>query len=407
MMSLRPTIDPSAPPTLGVSFESTPPKRRALMAGGMSGGHVFPALAVAEELALRGWWVGFVGTATGIEARLAQERGVPFFAISALPLVGRGIAARLRALAVLLSSSLSARGLVRRLGAAVVLGTGSFVSAPTVLGARLAGRPVLLVEPNAAVGFANRWLSRVSQGAAIAFESAARQLKCPTWRTGVPVRRAFFEQQASRNELAIPTLLVLGGSQGSAVLNRSVPRALAELPEQPVRVVHQTGRERVAEAEQAYRDAFGGPLEELSSRGVDLELVPFVDDPALAMAESDLILSRAGAITVAEICAVGRASILVPLTLAGGHQRDNALALVESGAALIVDEANLEAASLDGRGDRAEVAEDGLSSALGRLLGSHARRSEMALAAHRLSRADAAPQIADRLESLVAGRSGS
>src|SRR5689334_15990332 len=132
----------------------------ALLAGGGSGGHVFPALAVAEELAARGVRVSFAGSATGMEARLVAERGIPFHPIEAKPLLGRGLGGKVLALGTVARSGFAAAGLIRRLGADVVLGTGGYVSAPAVLGARLAGRPALLLEPNAHAGVANRGLSR-------------------------------------------------------------------------------------------------------------------------------------------------------------------------------------------------------------------------------------------------------
>ena len=162
-----------------------------LFAGGGTGGHVFPALAVAEELVGRGWGVRFAGAAGGIEARLVAGRGWPFDALAARPLVGRGPLARLGALATLGRSAVGAARLIRRSGVGVVVGTGGYVSAPAVVGARLAGRPSLLVEPNAHAGVANRWLSRWAAGAAVAAPSAAAGLRCPSWVTGVPVRREF------------------------------------------------------------------------------------------------------------------------------------------------------------------------------------------------------------------------
>ena len=139
-------------------------ERHALLAGGGTGGHVFPALAVAEELLARGWRVSFAGTASGLEARLVPERGIPFYVLPARPLLGRGPLARVQALATLARSAVSAARLIRRLGVTVVLGTGGYASAPAVVGGRLTGRPVLLLEPNARAGVANRWLSRCAAG---------------------------------------------------------------------------------------------------------------------------------------------------------------------------------------------------------------------------------------------------
>src|SRR5688500_11905608 len=168
------------------------PLRHILFAGGGTGGHVFPALAVAAELERRGCAVSFLGTAHGLEARLVPQRGYPFAALAAKPVVGRGPLARAAALWTLGRSAAAARGVVLRAGAQAVAGTGGYASAPGVLGARWARRPALLIEVNAHAGAANRWLSRFAAGAAVALEETAAELRCPTWVTGVPVRPEFF-----------------------------------------------------------------------------------------------------------------------------------------------------------------------------------------------------------------------
>ncbi|HEX4497485.1 MAG TPA: glycosyltransferase, partial [Thermoanaerobaculia bacterium] len=152
-----------------------------LLAGGGTGGHVFPALAVGDELRARGWRVSFVGVAGGMEERLAGERGVAFHGLPAKPLVGRGPLSKIGALATLVSSAASARSLIREIDPRVVLGTGGYVSAPAVLGARLARRPVLLLEPNGHAGVANRWLSRFATAAAVGYQETVTDLKCRCW----------------------------------------------------------------------------------------------------------------------------------------------------------------------------------------------------------------------------------
>ncbi|HEX2163576.1 MAG TPA: glycosyltransferase, partial [Thermoanaerobaculia bacterium] len=220
--------------------------RRVLLAGGGSGGHVFPALAVGAELAARGWRVDFGGAAAGMEARLVGERGLPFHPLPARPLVGRGVVDRARALWTLAGSTLAARGLVRRLGVAVVVGTGGYVSAPAVLGAALAGVPAVLVEPNATPGVANRWLSRWAAEAALAFPEAADGFACPSTVTGVPVRGELAALPPAPIGGAVH-LLVTGGSQGAEQLNRLLPAALGRLAAEgaagrpPLAVLHQAG----------------------------------------------------------------------------------------------------------------------------------------------------------------------
>jgi len=372
-----------------------------LLTGGGSGGHVFPALAVGEELASRGCAVSFAGSGSGMEARLVPERGVAFHPLRSRALVGRGLVGKVAALLTLGVSALGGARLVRRLGARVVFGTGGYASAPAVLGARLVRRRVLLLEPNARAGVANRQLSRFAAGAAVAFPQVADDLSCPIRATGVPVRRAFFEDAAPVPATGL-RLLLLGGSQGARSLNRALPLALggsdgllARLPE--LTVVHQTGASQLEPTREAYRRA---GLEECLVGDDDGEaprvrLAPFIDDVAGEMARSHLVISRAGAITVAEIAAAGRPSVLVPISLALGHQEDNARALEAAGAARAVFEPT----------GSSEVADRALATVLGDtlalLLGDRAELSRMAEAARALGRPGAAAKIADWLLELA------
>jgi UDP-N-acetylglucosamine--N-acetylmuramyl-(pentapeptide) pyrophosphoryl-undecaprenol N-acetylglucosamine transferase len=385
-------------------------ERHALLAGGGTGGHVFPALAVAEELLARGWRVSYAGSPSGIEARLVPERGIAFHGLAARPLLGRGLLQRALALATLARSAVSAAALIRRVGATVVLGTGGYVSAPAVVGGRLAGRPVLLLEPNARAGTANRLLSRCATEAAVGYAETARGLRCPATVTGVPVRAAFFAappmtadaggagagvpgggaagvsatSAGSPGATGAPRLLVLGGSQGARQLNRALPAAaalvLAAMP--GVRIVHQAGARNVDETRAAYAAA-GATAEQVA-------VVPFLDDVAAAMAASHLLVSRAGAITVAEICAAGRAALLAPLAIAAGHQQDNARLLAEAGGAEVLTLADLEPAPLAAR--------------LRTLLGDGERLAAMGRASRALARPDAAARIAGRLAALAGGQ---
>jgi len=383
---------------------ATSPDIHVLLAGGGSGGHVFPALAVGEELTSRGCTVSFAGSPVGMEARLVPARGVPFHPLRSRPVVGRGLGGKLLALATLGLSALAGARLVRRLGARAVLGTGGYASGPAVLGARLARRPVLLLEPNARAGVANRQLSRFAAGAAIAFPGAGGDLACPTRATGVPVRKSFFEVAPALPATGL-RLLVLGGSQGAQSLNRALPRLLggadgllARLPE--VTVLHQTGAAHLDAARAGYREA-GVAVEAAGGRG-RVRLAPFIDDVAGAMAESHLVVSRAGAITVAEIAAAGRPSVLVPITLAGGHQEDNARALEVAGASRAV----FEPAPGSTPEERARALATVLGDTLGLLLGDRQELERMAAAAHALGKPGAAGAIADWLLELT-GAAGS
>jgi len=390
----------------GTAAAAPPPA--VLLAGGGSGGHVFPALAVGDELARRGWGVDFAGAAGGMEARLVGERGLPFHPLPARPLVGRGLFDRAAALWTLARSTFAARSLVRRLGVRVVVGTGGYVSAPAVLGASLAGVPSLLVEPNARAGLANRWLSRWAAEAAVAFDATGSTLRCAATVTGVPVRAAFAALPAVRTPAGTAAdpvrLLVLGGSQGSEQLNRAVPAALGLLTQDlliqgspqggdvappAIAVLHQAGRGKVAAAVDAYEAAglavtAGGAADGGSPT---VRVVDFIADTAAAVGDAQLVISRAGAITSAEICAAGRAALLVPLAVAaGGHQLDNAGALAAAGAAVVAPGEGLTAG--------------GLASTLGELLADLPRLAAMARAAHALARPGAAAAIADRVERL-------
>jgi UDP-N-acetylglucosamine--N-acetylmuramyl-(pentapeptide) pyrophosphoryl-undecaprenol N-acetylglucosamine transferase len=363
------------------------PTPRALLAGGGTGGHVFPALALADELGRRGWSVSLAGRAGGLEERLAGERGLRFHPLPARPLLGRGPLDKARALATLGRSAWAAARLIRELDAQVVVGTGGYVSAPAVLGARLARRPVLLLEPNARPGVANRWLSRLATEAAVGYPAAAGELRCPSVVTGVPVRDEFFAVPA---ELPGGTarLLVLGGSQGARQVNELMAGAAVELLRRipGLSIVHQAGARNVEEAREHYRAA--------GSLTPAVEIVPFLADVAGAMAASHLLVSRAGAITIAEICAAGRPALFIPLAIAEAHQVDNARVLAESGAAELVtpEEARRGAAPL---ADRLEA-----------LLIDRERLSGMARAARALARPDAVRALADRLEARIAHPSG-
>jgi UDP-N-acetylglucosamine--N-acetylmuramyl-(pentapeptide) pyrophosphoryl-undecaprenol N-acetylglucosamine transferase len=230
--------------------------------------------------------------------------------------------------------------MIRDSEADVVLGTGGYVSVPGVLGAALSKRPVVLLEPNAEAGSANRWLSRWASSAAVALPGMEGQLRCPSRVTGVPVRREFFAARDTRPTSGALRLLVLGGSQGARQLNQLVPAALQQLGDRlaGLEVVHQVGEALQEEAESTYRKS--------NSRGHQVRVVPFLDDVAAEMAAADLVISRAGAITVAEICAAGRAALLVPLALAGGHQVANAQRLAASGGAAVLTPETADAASL-------------------------------------------------------------
>ncbi len=316
-----------------------------------------------------------------MERELVEGHGLPYHGLPAKAVVGRGPLQKLTALGTLGTSSWRARQVIRDLEAHVVLGTGGYVSVPGVLGAALNRRPVVLLEPNAEAGSANRWLSRWASSAAVAFAGVEQQLSCPSRVTGVPVRREFFEAADERSATGALRVLVLGGSQGARQLNELVPAALSHIGSDlsGLEVVHQVGEDLLEEAQDIYGRSALGDLE--------VRVVPFLHDVASEMAAADLVISRAGAITVSEICAAGRAALLVPLVLAGGHQLANARRLESSGGALVLTPEMADAQSLAGL--------------LRELLDDRERLSAMGLTLRELAWPGAAESVADLLNEAV------
>lgn len=359
-----------------------------LLAGGGTGGHIFPAMAVAAALVRRGGRATFIGSERGLEAKLVPEiaagipGGVPFHALPARPLLGRGLVDKLRALVTLVGSSFQGRALVKQLDPQAVLGTGGYASAGPVLGGWMRARPIVLFEPNADPGAANRMLSRFADGACVAFAEAGGNLRCRTWLTGVPVRDALFAVDPTLPTGGAPCVLVMGGSQGARQLNELLPHAVALLdPALALRIVHQCGAANVEATRAEYATA---------APGREVEVVPFISDVAAALARAHLVVSRAGAITLAELCAAGRPAVLVPLSIAAGHQRGNADALEQAGAARVLP------------GDAATPPR--LAEMVGELLRDRDRLQEMAAVARRLGRPGAADAIVDRLAEVAVQR---
>ena len=305
------------------------PLLHVLLAGGGTGGHVFPALAVAEELRARGWRVSFTGMAGGIEERLVGERGIPFHPCRRGRSSGAGLRAQARALTTLAGSASRRGRLVREIGADVVLGTGGYVSAPAVIGARLARRPVLLLEPNGKAGVANRWLSRCATAAAVGYRRRSRpQVPVPGHRRAGARRLLRGPGRAAAARAAAPPGARRQPGRAADQRGDAGGGGAARSPGFP-RSASSTRPARGTWTRRG-RPSPGG------RRRPHVEVVPFLDDVAGAMAASHLLVSRAGAITLAEICAAGRASLLVPLAIAQGHQVDNARLIAEAGAAEMI-----------------------------------------------------------------------
>jgi UDP-N-acetylglucosamine--N-acetylmuramyl-(pentapeptide) pyrophosphoryl-undecaprenol N-acetylglucosamine transferase len=304
-----------------------------LIAGGGTGGHVFPMIAVGDavralEASAR---VVYCGTSRGLEAKVIPEHGGELELLRVLPLRGGGVRAFLKGVTRAAGSIPEAREVVRRVRPDVVLSVGGYAAGPVSLAARFSGVPVTVLEPNSVLGLANRLLTPFAARAYLAFPETERFLRpSVVRRSGVPLRRAFSPAPYAPKAGPI-TVLVLGGSQGSVALNATVPKAIAAAARRGVEVavVHQTGRDREAEVRALYAEL-----------GVaSAQVVPFIDDVAEAIAAADVVIERAGASSLAELCAVGRASILIPYPFAADdHQLKNALSLARQGAAVALEQ---------------------------------------------------------------------
>ena len=356
---------------------------RVLIAGGGTGGHVIPALAIARELqSTYGAEVTFVGTSRGIENRLVPQAGFPLRLIEIGQLNRVSIATRIKTLFALPLSVLEASRLLTELKPGVVIGVGGYASGPAMLAAVLRGIPTVVFEPNLVPGMVNRKIARWTRVAAVHFPETGKWFR--NYRvTGVPVRKEFFELPP-RPTNAAPTLLVFGGSQGARAINDVVVKSTAALKAAlpNLRIVHQTGPRQFDEIAAAYKSA-----------ALDVEAAPFIENMAQSFADADLIVCRSGASTVAEIAAAGNAAIFVPLpTAADDHQRKNAESLVAQDAAWIIPESELTPGRLVATVTQAFADRERL-----RRVGDKAR-----MLAHR----DAAKQIAAMATEFVTQRHG-
>lgn len=301
-----------------------------IFAGGGTGGHVFPMVAVADALRRIAPEVEvvFVGTERGMETKAVPARGYRLELMRVLPIRGGGIKGALKGMMRAAAALPEGRALVHQIAPRAVLSIGGYAAGPVSMAARTMGIPLALMEPNAVIGLANRLVAPFVQRAYTAFEGAEKHFRAGSvLRAGVPIREGFDPRPYQRSEGAL-SVLVIGGSQGARTLNQAVPEALARATT-PVRVVHQCGQASVDDVRQRYQSLGGGRV---------AEVVPFIDDMPSAIAGADLVIARSGASAVSEICAVGRPSLLVPYPFAAGdHQRENARTLVRDEAAVMVE----------------------------------------------------------------------
>jgi UDP-N-acetylglucosamine--N-acetylmuramyl-(pentapeptide) pyrophosphoryl-undecaprenol N-acetylglucosamine transferase len=356
---------------------------RVLIAAGGTGGHIYPGIAVAQEIMRRdaNARVSFVGTARGLETRLVPQAGFALSLIDSAGLKNVALMARIRSLAVLPKSFMSAWRLIREFKPDVVVGAGGYVSGPVVLMAALTRRPTLVMESNALPGWTNRVLARFVDRAAVSFEQAVPYFRGKAKVTGNPVRREFFEVPAKRRDAERFSLLVFGGSQGARAINEAMIAALPKLPPS-LRIKHQTGLADYDKVQAAYRAA---------GWEHNVEVARYIDNMVAEFAAADLVVCRAGATTTAELIAAGKAAIMVPFPFAADdHQRKNAEALQSGAAARMILQEELTA--------------DRLAKEISELVQSPDQLNAMEQASRRLAHGDAAAAAVDLIEELAGER---
>ena len=352
---------------------------RAILAGGGTGGHVIPALAIANQLKKSyDCECLFIGTARGIENRLVPGAGFPLQLVRVGALKNVSLMTRAKTAFDLPRALWDASRMLNEFAPDVVIGVGGYASGPAMLAAVVKHIPTLAFEPNVVPGFANRMVAKFVSGAAVHFEETAKYFRHAEV-TGVPVRQAFFEIPSKRG--GTPTVLVFGGSQGAHAINEAMIRCLPVLQKEApgIHIIHQTG-------ERDYNDALAA-YEKLTaaapslSPGFTFEVFKFIEDMPAAFARADLVVCRSGASTVAEIAAAGKPAVFVPFPRAADdHQRVNAEALAKHGAAVVVEESKLEGVWL--------------AETIAALLGDPPRLQQMSEAARALAHPNAARDIA-------------
>lgn len=345
---------------------------RAVLAGGGTGGHVIPAIAIANELRDRyGAEVVFIGTARGIETRLVPQAGYRLELVKVGALNQVSLGTRVKTMFDLPRAVAQCSRFFKEFKPDVVVSVGGYASGPAMIAVGLSGVPSVIFEPNYVPGFANRISARWAKAACVHFQDTCRYLKNCTV-TGVPVRKAFFEIQLRPGD-STPSLLVFGGSQGARAINNAIVAALPILKEKlpQLRIVHQTGPKELELVQQGY-----------ASAGVSADVKPFIDDMPRAFAEADLIVCRSGASTVAEVAAAGKTAIFIPLpTAADDHQTKNAEALAKADAGVLMPQS--------------QMTPEKLASTIVELLTDRARLKAMSENARRMSQADAAGKVAE------------
>jgi UDP-N-acetylglucosamine--N-acetylmuramyl-(pentapeptide) pyrophosphoryl-undecaprenol N-acetylglucosamine transferase len=362
---------------------------RVVIAGGGTGGHLYPGIAVARELLRRrpDATISFAGTARGIEARVVPREGFPLDLLRSGGLKGKSMVDRARGMALLPLGMVDAWRIVAARRPHLVIGVGGFSSGPVVLAAVARGVATMLLEQNAVPGLTNRLLAPFVRASAVTFESTRVFFGSKAFVSGNPVRPEFLDvvrdgmKPDGTGEASDARVLVFGGSQGAHAINVAMAEAAAELAAAPwpLRLTHQTGERDLEMIRDAYRHA-----------GLEADVQPFLYDMGRRIADADLIVCRSGATTLAEITAAGKAAILIPLpTATDDHQRRNAEALASAGAASLMPQAGMTGSSLARR--------------ILDLVADAGARARIAAAARALAKPDAARLIVDRALMLIGG----
>ena len=359
-----------------------------VIAGGGTGGHLYPGIAVARELLRRvpGAVVTFAGTARGIEARVVPREGFALDVLRSSGLKGTSPAALARGLALLPLGGVDAWRIVSRRRPDLVIGVGGYSSGPVVLAAAVRGIPTMLLEQNAVPGLTNRLLSRVVTAAAVTFDTTAAFFGRKALVAGNPVRPEFFAPEETNEPAAgrdgsggAARVLIFGGSQGAHAINMAMVEAAPRLAARPggLAITHQTGERDLAAVREGYRAA-----------GLDARVEPFLYEMHREMKAADILVCRAGATTIAEFTAAAKPAVLIPLpTAADDHQRRNAQVLVDAGAAELIEQKDLTG--------------DLLAARILALAGDAPRLARMASQARRFARPEAARVIVDRALELA------
>lgn len=354
---------------------------KVLFAAGGTGGHIYPAIAVAKEILRRdaSSTIKFVGTARGLETKLVPQNGFELLTIDSAGLKNVGLVGKLKGLLILPKSFLEARKLLKEFKPDVVVGAGGYVTGPVLLMASLLKIPTLVMDSNALPGFTNRQLARFVDKAALTFDESLKFFPNKGVVIGNPVRKEFFGIPAKSRGNKV-NLLIFGGSQGARAINLAMVDALKSLPKDKLNIVHQTGELDFEKIERDYKEA-----------NWQADVRRYISEMTAEFAKADLVICRAGATTCAELAAAGKAAIMIPLpTAADDHQRKNAEALQTAGAAKMILQADLTGNSL--------------AKEIESLINSPEKITEMESNAKKLAKANAAEKAADLIEQLAANR---